>query len=118
MKENANPEKAPVYCPICKTEWPPNTSSCLGCGVKKAQRESQNSDDNPQKTSHAKKQSGANTELNIEYTEEIMVHGKFTIRMRRPILTAKERAKREQQIINTLTAIARSGGSFIKSKPE
>ena len=50
----------------------------------------------------------------MEYTTQIIQHGKFTIRMHIPILTPEERAKREKAIVDTLTSIYRSGKSFVR----
>ena len=105
MKEKA--ERVPVYCPKCKTEWQPNATCCSGCGAKLAQK----------KVSPPPKRSGVKEEREIEYIEETMVHGRFTIISYRPILTAEERKKREQEVINALTIAARNGG-FIKNNNE
>ena len=103
MKEKA--ERVPVYCPKCKTEWQPNATCCSGCGAKLAQK----------RVSPTPNRSGAKEGREIEYIEETTITGRFTVTSYRPILTAEEREKREQQVVNTLTAIARSGKGFLKS---
>lgn len=50
----------------------------------------------------------------MEYTTQIIKHGKCTAEILRPILTPEEREKRENAVINVLTSIARSGKSFIR----
>ena len=50
----------------------------------------------------------------MEYTTQIIQHGKFTIHILRPILTPEERAKREKAVVDTLTSIYRSGKSFVR----
>ena len=52
----------------------------------------------------------------MEYTTQIIKHGKFTAEILRPILTPEEREKRENAVINVLTSIARSGKSFIREE--
>ena len=106
MKEKA--ERVPVYCPKCKTEWQPNSTCCSKCGAKLAQK----------KVPPTPYRSGAKEEREIEYIEETIVHGRYTIILQRPILTAEERKKREQQVIDVLTSIARSGRGFIKEEEE
>lgn len=101
MKEKA--ERVPVYCPKCQTEWQPNATCCSGCGAKLAQRELPPT---PQR-------SGAKEGREIEYIEETTIIGRVTVISYRPILTAEERKKREQQVINTLSAIARSDKRFL-----
>lgn len=54
----------------------------------------------------------------MEYTTQIIKHGKFTAEILRPILTPEEREKRENAVINVLTSIARSGKSFIREEEE
>jgi hypothetical protein len=54
----------------------------------------------------------------MEYTTQTFKFEGFTVNVRRPILTAEEREKREQAVIDTLTSIARRGGSFIKEDAE
>ena len=104
MKEKA--ELVPVYCPKCKTEWQPDATCCSGCGAQLSQR----------KVPPTPNRSGAKEEREIEYIEETIVHGRYTIILHRPILTAEERKKREQEVINVLTSIARSGRGFIKEE--
>ena len=50
----------------------------------------------------------------MEYTTQIIRNGKCTIYIRRPILTPGEREKRENDVVNVLTSIYRSGKSFIR----
>ena len=50
----------------------------------------------------------------MEYTTQIIKHGKFTAEILRPILTPEEREKRENAVVNVLTSICRSGKSFIR----
>ena len=52
----------------------------------------------------------------MEYTTQIIKHGKFTAEILRPILTPEEREKRENAVINVLTSIARSGKSFVREE--
>ena len=54
----------------------------------------------------------------MEYTTQIIKHGKFTAEILRPILTPEEREKRENAVINVLTSIARSGKSFIREEED
>jgi predicted Zn-ribbon and HTH transcriptional regulator len=104
MEVNKKAERVPRYCPLCKTEWQPNATCCSKCGVKKVSR--------------PKTQSGTKNERDMEYTTQTFKFEGFTVNVRRPILTAEEREKREQAVIDTLTSIARRGGSFIKEDAE
>lgn len=54
----------------------------------------------------------------MEYTTQIIKHGKFTAEILRPILTPEEREKRENAVINVLTSIARSGKSFVREEED
>ena len=53
----------------------------------------------------------------MEYTTQIIHHGKFTIYNLTPILTPQERAKREKAVVDVLTSIYRSGKSFVREEP-
>ena len=62
------------------------------------------------------KRSGPKEEREIEYIEEATIVNRVTITSYRPILTAEERQKRDQQVIDVLTSIARSGKGFLKKE--
>ena len=48
------------------------------------------------------------------YLAKTIQHGNATIHIYRPILTEEERKKREQQVIDVLTQLARQNASFLK----
>ena len=52
----------------------------------------------------------------MEYTTQIIKHGRFTAEILKPILTPEEREKRENAVVTVLTSICRSGKSFIREE--
>jgi hypothetical protein len=54
----------------------------------------------------------------MEYTTQIIQHGKFSVHILRPILTPQERAKRERAVVDVLTNIYKSGKSFIREEKD